>query len=242
MRKIAVIMNVFLVCLSVQAQEIEKKVSLFHLGVDLQTKYIWRGMEMMTSESSPVVFPQVNYQNGGLSVYVMGASALNGKYSEVDMGISYTYKWLAVGLNDYYYPTVDSPYDHYFTFKRNETGHWLEGVVTIAPEKIPLYLVVSSFFGGADKDMNGKQAYSTYAELGGHYDFRNNHSLSLAVGTAMNPSCYNGYSHGIGICNVELKYTYNVMLDDFSIPISTAFIINPVYNKSFVNFMTSLSF
>ncbi len=28
--------------------------SNFHLGLDLQTKYIWRGMEMMTNDAAPV--------------------------------------------------------------------------------------------------------------------------------------------------------------------------------------------
>ena len=108
------------------AQSGGKLESNFHLGLDLQTKYVWRGMEMMTSDAAPVVFPQINYQNGGLYVYVMGGSSINGKYSEVDMGVSYTYKWLTIGLNDYYYPTVDSPFDQYFNFKNAETGHWLE--------------------------------------------------------------------------------------------------------------------
>ena len=39
--------------------------SNFHLGVDLQTKYIWRGMEMMTNDAAPVVFPCLNYSNKG---------------------------------------------------------------------------------------------------------------------------------------------------------------------------------
>ena len=62
-----------------------------HLGVDLQTKYVWRGMEMMTENSSPVVFPTISYSNDGLSMYVMGGYALNGQYAEVDLGISYSW-------------------------------------------------------------------------------------------------------------------------------------------------------
>ena len=216
--------------------------SSFHLGVDLQTKYIWRGMEMMTEDAAPVVFPQINYKNKGWYVYVMGATAINGKYSEVDMGVSYTYKWLTVGLNNYYYPTTATPHDQYFNFKARETGHWLEGVITIAPEKIPVYLSVSNFFAGADKNLDGKQAYSTYAEVGGHYNFLNDHSLSLAVGAAFNKSCYNGYEHDFSVCNVELKYTYNATIKDFTLPLSVSYIINPVYEKSHVNFIASFAF
>ena len=219
------------------------KESNFHLGLDLQTKYIWRGMAMITEDAAPVVFPAVNYQNKGFYAYVMGGYSLNGKYSEVDMGLSYTYKWITVGINDYYYPTTTTPTDQYFNFKARETGHWLEAVVTIAPETIPAYLTVSNFFAGADKDWNGNQAYSTYAELGGHYDFLNDHRLALAVGMAFNKSCYNAYEHGFGVCNVEFKYTYNVNFNDkFTLPLSVAYIVNPVFNKSHVNFTASFAF
>ena len=221
----------------------QKITSNFHLGIDLQTKYIWRGMEMMTEEAAPVLFPQINFQNKGFYAYVMGGYAINGKYSEVDLGVSYTYKWLTVGLNDYYYPTITTPEDTYFNFKSRETGHWFEGVITIAPEQIPAYLTVSNFFAGADKKEDGKQAYSTYAEIGGHYDFLHDHQLALAVGAAFNKSCYNGYVHNFSICNIELKYTYSLAFkNNFTLPLSVMYIINPVYEKSHVNFMASFAF
>ncbi len=225
-----------------QAQESDKRESNFHLGVDLQTKYIWRGMEMITEDAAPVVFPQLNFQSGGLYAYAMGGYSINGKYSEVDLGVSYTHKWLTVGINDYYYPTTTTAEDQYFNLKNDETGHWLEAAVTIAPENIPAYLTVSNFFYGADKNLEGDQAYSTYAELGGHYDFLNDHSLSLAVGAAFNKSCYNGYAHNFGICNIEMKYTYNLAMKNLTLPLSVSYIINPVYEKSHVNFTASFAF
>ena len=227
------------------------KESNFHLGLDLQTKYIWRGMEMMADESAPVLFPCVNYSNKGFYAYVMGGYAINGKYAEVDWGLSYTYKWITVGINDYYYPTTNTPNDQYFNFKKGQTGHWLEAAITIAPEKIPAYLTVSNFFYGADRyietDDAGnpteeKQAYSTYAELGTYYDFLHDNRISLAVGAALNKSCYNGYDKKFSICNVELKYTYNLGIKSFTLPLSVAYIYNPVYEKSYVNFSTSLAF
>ena len=216
--------------------------SNFHLGIDLQTKYIWRGMEMMTSDAAPVLFPQINFQSKGFYAYVMGGYAVNGKYSEVDFGVSYTYKWLTVGVNDYYYPTITTPDDQYFNYKARETGHWLEAVITIAPEKIPAYLLVSNYFAGADKNWDDKQAYSTYAEIGGHYDFLNDHQLALAIGAAFNKSCYNGYNHNFSVCNIELKYTYNLSIKNFILPLSVAYIINPVYEKSHVNFIAKFAF
>jgi len=245
MKKLLILLILLFSCVSlIFSQNIEtKKESNFHLGIDLQTKYIWRGMEMMTEEAAPVIFSQLNYQYKGLYAYVMGGYATNGKYSEVDLGFSYAYKWLTVGLNDYYYPTTTTPKDDYFNFRARETGHWFEGIVTITPESVPAYLTLSNFFAGADKDYEGKQAYSTYAEIGGHYDFLHDHRLGLVVGAAFNKSCYNGYDHNFSVCNIELKYTYSLTFkNNFTLPLSVLYIINPVYEKSHVNFMTSFAF
>jgi len=242
MKKILIAIALCLGIANAQAQESSKRESNIHLGVDLQTKYIWRGMEMMAEDAAPVVFPCLNYSNKGFYAYAMGGYAINGKYAEVDLGLSYTYKWLNVGVNDYYYPTTNVPKDQYFNLKNKETGHWFEAVVTIAPENIPVSLSFSNFFAGADKNLEGEQAYSTYAELGGHYDFLNDHRLALAVGAAFNKSCYNGYEHDFSICNIELKYTYNVAMKNFTLPLSVAYIINPVYEKSHVNLTASFAF
>ena len=242
MKKIVLTIALCLGFATMQAQVTGNRESNFHLGLDFQTKYLWRGMEMMTEDAAPVVFPCLNYSNNGFYAYAMGGYAINGKYSEVDLGLSYRYKWITVALNDYYYPTTTVPEDQYFNLKNKETGHWLEAVLTIAPENIPAYLTVSNFFAGADKNLDGKQAYSTYAELGGHYDFLNDHRLALAVGAAFNKSCYNGYAHNFSVCDIELKYTYNVAMKNFTLPLSVAYILNPVYEKSHVNFTASFAF
>lgn len=220
--------------------------SNFHLGIDLQTKYIWRGMEMMTEDAAPVLFPTINYQWNGLYVYAMGGYALNGKYAEVDLGVSYTWKGLSIGFNDYYYPTTNSSEDTYFCGGKN-TGHWLEAVITYSPKKIPVWITVSNFFYGADKytDSNGKekQAYSTYVELGTYYEFLNSNRISFAVGSTCNKSCYNGYEKNFSVCNMELKYTHNVNFkNEWTLPLSVAYIYNPHRDKSFVNFITSIAF
>ncbi len=242
MRKLIYTIMLCLGFVSLQAQETSKRESNFHVGVDLQTKYIWRGMEMMTEDAAPVIFPCLNYSNKGFYAYAMGGYAINGKYSEVDLGLNYTYKWLTIGINDYYYPTLDTPEDQYFNFKSRETGHWLEAVLTIAPETVPIHFVLSNYFAGADKKVDGKQAYSTYAELGGHYEFLNDHRLGLNTGVAFNKSCYNGYAHSFGVCNIELKYTYRLAMKNFTLPLSVAYIVNPVYEKSHVNFIASFAF
>lgn len=223
----------------------ELKASPFGLGLDLQTKYVWRGMEMMTQNSSPVLFPSVNYTCKGLYFYVMGGYALNGEYAEVDLGICYSWKGFTIGVNDYYYPTIDSNDDNYL--KSDNTEHWLEATITFAPAKIPILITASNFFYGADKyvDENGKekQAYSSYVEIGTYYNFLDNNRISLNIGAALNKSCYNGYEKNFSICNIEGKYTYNVKFkNDWTLPLSVSYIYNPVYDKSFMNFTANIAF
>ncbi len=220
-----------------------KAESDFYLGLDFQSKYVWRGQEMITQESSPVVFPSLGYGKNDFYAYVMGGYSLNGIYSEIDLGVSYTYKGIILGINDYYYPTTTIADDNYFDFGKNTTGHWLEAALTIAPESIPAYVVLSNFFYGADKNLDGRQAYSTYVELGAHYDFLAGERLALAVGAALNESCYNNYEQGFGICNVELKYTHTLQFsNEWSLPLNVSYIINPIREKAFVNFSTSFAF
>lgn len=220
--------------------------SPFGLGLDIQTKYIWRGMEMMSEDAAPVLFPSINYSWNGIYVYVMGGYAINGKYAEVDFGASYSWNGLSIGFNDYYYPTIDSKHDNYFGDGKH-TGHWLEGVISYAPKKIPLTATLSNFFAGADKyvDENGKekQAYSTYLELGTYYDFLGQNRIVLNVGMAFNKSCYNNYEHDFSVCNLELKYTYTVQFKSgWTLPLNVAYIYNPVFDKSYVDFIVNFAF
>lgn len=220
--------------------------SPFGLGIDIQTKYVWRGMEMITENSAPVLFPSINYSYKGLYLYAMGGYAINGKYAEVDLGISYIWKALTIGFNDYYYPTINQKDDKYLGGGKH-TGHWLEATITIAPQKIPLWATLSNFFAGADKyiDNNGneKQAYSTYLEIGTYYDFLKSNRISLAIGAALNKSCYNDYKHNFSVCNLELKYTYTLAFKSgWALPLNVAYIYNPVFDKSFLNFTANFAF
>ncbi len=220
--------------------------SPFGLGLDVQTKYIWRGMEMITEDAAPVLFPSFNYSWKGLYVYAMGGYAINGKYAEVDLGASYSWNGFTIGVYDYYYPTVDGKHDKYLGGGKH-TGHWLEAAINFAPEKIPFTATISNFFAGADKYVNSngeeKQAYSTYIEVGTYYDFLDLNRITLNVGAAFNKSCYNNYEHNFSVCNLELKYSYMVKFKSgWTLPLNVAYIYNPVFDKSFVNFTANFAF
>lgn len=218
----------------------------FHLGLDVQTKYMWRGMEMMADESAPVLFPNLNFQWNGIYVYAMGGYAINGKYAEVDLGISYSWKGFTIGFNDYYYPTTSGKDDEYLGGGHN--GHWLEACITYSPANLPLWISASNFFCGdddvyEDEHGNRKQAYSTYLEVGTYYDFLENNKLSLAVGVTPGSSCYTDYKKNFSVCNIDLKYTYNVNFKSgWNLPLNVEYIYNPSFNKSYINFIANIVF
>ena len=216
------------------------RISSFSAGLELQTKYLWRGIEYGTA---PTLFPSISYSTGGLYVYAMGGYAWNGSHQEVDFGISYTFSGISLGINDYYYPTEVGDTDHYFNYKGRSTGHWFEAALTYTPEKIPVWATVSTYFAGADKNpTNGKQAWSSYMEIGGQYDFKEEMNLSLAIGAALNKSFYNDYEHGFSVCNIALKYTKTFHYGYFTIPLGTTFVVNPYKNKIFLSFNAGISF
>lgn len=214
--------------------------SNLHLGLSIQSKYMWRGIEYGTS---PVLFPTLNYQYKGLYAYAMGGYATDGSHQEVDLGISYTIEGFTLSINDYYYPTAVGQSDQYFNLKGKETGHWLEGSLQYTPNKLPIWLLLSTYFAGADKKPeSGDLAWSSYAEIGAHYDFDEDNILSLAIGAAINKSFYNDYAHGFSVCNIELKYSHDFSIKKINVPVSVSYIVNPYMEKSYVSFSAAFNY
>ena len=224
------------------------KESPVHLDIYLQTKYVWRGIEMIVEKVSPVIFPSVNFQWEGLFIYAMGGYSLNGNYSELDLGISYTWKGLSIGLNDYFYPENYSAYDKYFTGGK-ESKHWLEVCLSYTPKKAPIWITASNFFySPTDVYVNEageeKKAYSTYLEVGLYYDFLQSNRISIAVGMTPYASWYNNYQEKFSVCNLDMKYTYTIHIkkNEWELPLSAELVYNPIYEKPYFNLIANLAF
>lgn len=214
--------------------------SNFHLGVELQSKYLWRGQEYGTS---PAVFPTVHYDYKGLSIGAIGAYAWDGSHQECDLYASYSTSGLTIAVTDYYYPTAVGAKDQFFELDNKKAGHMFEATLAYEHKKVPVSILLSTFFAGADKNLEGNQAWSSYLELGTHYDFLENNSVSLAVGSALNKSFYNNFETGFSVVNIALKYTYNVQFkNNWNLPLSASYVINPQKEKSFINFSASFGF
>lgn len=213
-----------------QEQQAKAPQSNFSISSELTSKYVWRGIEY---GNAPVIFGTLNYSYKGLSIFATGGYAFNGKHSEVDLGLSYSHKWLTLGLSDYYFPSASGENDKYFNFKNSETRHSVEFYATVAPEKVPLWLTVSTYVYGADKDLNGEQAFSSYLELGYSHSFNEHHTLALSVGANLNKSFYTSYEDGFNVTNITLKYSTAIPFGKFNLPVSGSLIFNPYTNKPF---------
>ena len=226
--------------LTVNAQETEEKKSPFSGSVELTTKYLWRGQEY---GEAPTFFPTLNFSIGGLSVYATGAYTFDNSWREADLGICYTFSGFTIGVVDYYYPTVVGANDEYFNYKNKETGHMLEGCVSYAPSSLPISILVSTFFYGADKKENGDQAWSTYAELGFHHSFVESDEFSVALGASLNKSFYNNFETGFSVVNIAVKYQREIYAAKrFSIPASVQYVVNPQKEKNYISFSLGLNF
>lgn len=241
MNKIFLCLSYLLICtLTVNAQETEKgKKSPFSASLEITSKYLWRGQEYGLS---PTVFPTLGYGVGGFSVYATGAYAFDSSWREVDLCFSYSYKDFSVNIVDYFYPTPTYELDNYFEFSNDKTGHLLEGFLKYSPKSFPISVLVSTFFYGADKKENGSQAWSSYAELGYHYDFTDSNIFSVALGASLNKSLYNDFDAGLSIVNIALKYqTIIPIVKRYTIPVSAQYVVNPQRKKSYIAFSFGLT-
>lgn len=234
-----IILLVFLVTLmpGLLANDSTKVVSPFSASLELTTKYMWRGIEYGTA---PTVFPMIGYCYKGFNAFAMGGYAVNGSHQEVDLGVSYTANEFSFGVSDYYYPSAVGEKDGYFKLSNRNTGHWVEAYASWNGKKIPLWVTVSTYVFGADKNEDGKQMYSAYAEVGYTHSFNDNNSMSLCVGANLNKSFYTEYQSGFNVVNINAKYRTAFKFGKFHLPVSAGYILNPYKNKSF--FTMSLYF
>lgn len=236
-RIIAFVCLLHIALFNLYANDSAKVASPFSASLELTTKYMWRGIEYGTA---PTMFPMIGYAIHGFNAFAMGGYAINGSHQEVDLGVSYTVKEFTVGVSDYYYPSSVGEKDKYFKLSNRETGHWVEAYATWTGTNIPLWVTVSTYIYGADKNDNEKQMYSSYAEVGYTHSFTDDNSIALCVGANLNKGFYTDNKSGFNVVNVNAKYSTAFKFGKFKLPVSASYVLNPYKNKSY--FTMSLYF
>ena len=194
-------------------------------GADLVSSYVWRGIPQEGAGGTPNIQPYVSFTAGGLTIGSWASGSFSGNIKEVDLYATYAISSaFSVTLTDYNYNLISIP--NYFDYTATG-GHVFEG--TVAYSGTAFSASINSMFAGADKLGNGKNAYSTYIELG----YQINPLAKVFVGGLLNESATYGTT-GIGLTNVGLKVSKSIIITDkFSLPIYGILGANPTSGKAF---------
>ena len=233
LRKLFVIL---LVCIPAFAfAQQEESESSIYVSADLTSKYIWRGTG---NGDAPALMPTVGFNKGGFDVYAWGAWAFDDSYRELNIGVSYSFSDFTVELVDYFYPWKGNKFFH---LRNSTTTHSIEAIATYEPEFFPVYLTVGSTVFGDDKKENGKNAFSSYAEIGYTHEFNEKNSLMAAVGASVGKGYYTDYEKNFSVVSLSAGYTRVFTLWNYDLPASATIVYNPYMEKFFWNIGLSFS-
>ena len=215
--------------------------SSLDLGLDIQSRYIWRGIQLGANSLSAQ--PYIEFSSGKFAVGAWGAYNLGGTSigNEADLYASYSFSdAFSVTVTDYFFPKGGN-FQGYFPYN---AGHIFEAMVAFAgTNSFPIGISIATNFDGAIKYDDGgdeKSAHSTYVELSYNTTVKN---VELGLFTGAVFADDNGYylTNGSGLINIGLSVAKAVKLSEsFSLPVNAALIINPDAENIYLTFGFSL--
>ncbi len=221
---------------------IETKKSNIDIGADIQSRYIWRGLQL--GGNSPSLQPSIQVSSGKFAFGTWGAYSLGGvnAIQEADLYLTYTPSdVLSFTITDYFFPT-EGVLNNYFNYDGDTTGHVFEAMVSFAgTESFPIALTLATNFAGAgDKDANGDQAFSTYIEAS-YSKTIGDTEYSLFAGAVFADNAGYYLTDGSGFVNFGLGVSKEIKItDSFSLPINVALTFNPDQENIYLTFGFSL--
>ena len=180
MKKIILTAIMAAAVLSAVAQEEEAAESPLSFETNVNSSALWRGAYVTGLSAEGII----NYSVAGFSAGVDAISAI-GKddYKEFDLYIGYQFKGAFVTLTDYSW-TMDK-FEYFGPYKEY---HFLElGVGYDFSEitDLPLSVSYNVMLAGANRTADGKQAYSSYIEVGFAPSLACGIDLDIALGMAL---------------------------------------------------------
>lgn len=241
-------------------ESVKEKAPTLNLGADIMSRYIWRGYDY---GNSPAIQPNIYFSWRGLNIGAWGSysfaghtAMLNdtttvdmGNYTEMDLYISYTFKWFTIMAFDFYTANpLDPNYTglkefQYYNFNNKTTGHALElSLAFEGPEAFPIKFFAGTLVYGNDKakDSTGeyanpdKQNFSTYLELAYPVTFKKIDLTFFAGGTPFGGSWY---GPDAGVINAGLTAKKEIPItSSYSLPVQVSLITNPAAQKIYLTF------
>jgi len=223
-----------------QDAPVSKKRDTITIGVDVMSRYVFRGTEV--GGASPSIQPNLEYSYGNFSIGLWGAYATNRTLTqEADIYMTYAVNDnISFTVTDYFLPRSDGNYT-YFDYGRDTTGHLFEAAVNYTGKStFPISLLVATNFYGADAvrlNTDGTKKniqFSTYAELG--YSFK---KFDAFMGFNLTtPNAKLGetgfYGNGFGVVNLGITANKSIKISKtFDLPLQFSLITNPQAEKIF---------
>ncbi|MEO8254397.1 MAG: hypothetical protein ABI554_08395, partial [Flavobacterium sp.] len=176
MKKLLIYSMVLIIGLAGYAQEIPPEITTtkepgrLNFNVGLETSHLWRGLII---NPSITITGDIHYtfdKKQNFSVGIWGGNGFDGKYTEVDYYVQYKHKGLTVGLWNLF-NTTNVEHPEVFNYDKNATTHLIDFRSSYRfPEQFPLRIEADIILYGNDReltsDLNYKNRYSTYVELG----------------------------------------------------------------------------
>ena len=220
----------------------ETKKSNINIGVDVQSRYIWRGIQL--GGASPSLQPSIEISSGKFVFGAWGAYSTGGENTgqEADLYISYSPSDIfSFTITDYFFPS-EGTLNNYFDYDGDTTGHVFEAMVSFAgTENFPIVLTLATNFAGtADKDTNGDQAFSTYIEAS-YSKTVGDVEYSVFAGAVFADDAGYYLTDGSGFINLGFGISKEVKITNtFSLPVNAALLFNPDQENIYLTFGFSL--
>lgn len=196
-------------------------------AADVVSSYVWRGIY----QTGFSIQPALTMTYGGFSLGAWGSTDLSNagdetRSKEFDLTVGYGTSGFGISVTDYWWSGEGARYGRY------ATDHYFEGTVSYDfGEKCPLNLAWHTMFAGGDKDEDGDRQYSSYAELGTHFNLM---GVEISPGIGISP--WKGlYSDGFGLNEISVKATKQIKVSDsFSLPLYAKVIAAPEHDNVFL--------
>ena len=237
--KIVLFVSIIVLCACGNANA-QRKIDV-SAGADIVSAYVSRG----NYDSGASIQPAMAASLAGFTLGTWGSSDLGGnERKEVNLLLHYSVKGFTVGLTDYWWEG-EKVYK-YFQYAKGKTAHrWEANLAYRLPfEKFPLSIAWNTIFAGNDYNAQGERCYSTYVEM--KYPFsagKVDMNVFLGVVPWNSPSVLSGGNDGFAVCNVGISAQRAIRCsDNFSIPLFTRLIFNPVKEDIHLVFGVAFAF
>ncbi len=189
----------------------------------LTNVHLWRGG---ASGTAPCIEPIVTWSYNNLSVSAWAAYAIDNSYKEIDFFATYRWKFVELGIYDYYCPTPKTKVG-FDTFEKGKTEHLFEAqsVFYFLPAD-KLQIMAAVIIGGTDWDVKVtdpvlltqtfEQRYSTYFEVAYNIAFG---KFTITPEIGLTP--FKGmYAKDFNVFNYGVNVSRDLKINNFSLPTS----------------------